>query len=184
MMRWMFPAALIGVLLLSGCADQGAASGASPTPTASTPTATATTPPNVTASPRPSGGATGDPTTPATEAPPATVEPSQPAPSTDPTDPAVPPAEAAFDAVVDACLSWQESLSQDAATFPATQAHAAELAAAGAAADAKWQTLASDMAGLVAIGTDTSSDAVAQGQQLFTDLSTQCGSVGVTVNAG
>ncbi|WP_146078223.1 hypothetical protein [Subtercola sp. Z020] len=177
----MFPAALIGVLLLSGCADQGASSGATPTPTVATPTATATTPPNVTASPRPTGDATTAPTAPATDAPPATVEPTQPA---TPTDPAVPSSEVAYDTVVDACTSWQDSLGQDAATFPATQAQAAQLAATAAAGDPKWQTLASDMAGLVAIGTDTSSDAVERGQQLFTDLSTQCGTVGVTVNAG
>ncbi|RFA08248.1 hypothetical protein B7R54_02660 [Subtercola boreus] len=86
--------------------------------------------------------------------------------------------------VVDACTSWQSSLSQDAATFPATQAQAAQSAAGAASSDSVWQPLASDMAELVALAGDTSSEGMAKGQELFTDLSTRCGEIGVTVSAG
>ncbi|RFA18794.1 hypothetical protein B7R25_13810 [Subtercola boreus] len=69
-------------------------------------------------------------------------------------------------------------------TFPSTQADAARRAASAAAGDGQWQTLATDMATLVSIGSEGSASAVAQGQELFTDLSTRCGDIGVTVSAG
>ncbi|CAN5300092.1 hypothetical protein BH09ACT6_BH09ACT6_27500 [soil metagenome] len=83
-----------------------------------------------------------------------------------------------------ACQSWQTSLGQDAVTFPVTQAEAAKHVEAAAAADSRWQALASDMQYLVSVVNDTSADALARGQEVFTDLTNQCLSAGVTVNGG
>ncbi|MDF2443720.1 MAG: hypothetical protein JWR01_1923 [Subtercola sp.] len=166
-MRWMVPVALVGVLLLAGCAGDKAPVGSSATPSATASSAAPT--PSLT------------PSLPPTATVPATSSPSVPptvAPDPQPTT-ATP-----LTLIVDACTAWQSSLSQDAATFPVTQAGAAQQAAGAAAGDAAWQPLASDMAGLVALAGDTSSEGTAKGQQLFTDLSTRCGAVGVTVSAG
>ncbi|RFA15727.1 hypothetical protein B7R21_03190 [Subtercola boreus] len=165
----MVPVALVGVLLLAGCAGDKAPGGSSATPSATGSTAT----------PMPTFTPSATPTAPATA-------PATPAPSVSPTSVPEPQPTTAtpLATIVGACTSWQSSLSEDAATFPVTQAGAAQQAAVAAAGDAAWQPLASDMAQLVALAGDTSSAGMETGQQLFTDLSTRCGSVGVTVSAG
>lgn len=163
-MRYSIPAALIGVLLLAGCASTGS-NGAGATTTPTSPVSASPTP-VVTPSATPSTTATTDPST-----------------SPEPTVPATPVATPLENATV-ACTQWQTSLGQDASTFPATQAKAAQLAQTAATADPQWQPLASDMTSLVALVGQTSDSAIAQGQQLFTDLGTQCTTAGVTVSAG
>ncbi|GGF11467.1 hypothetical protein [Subtercola lobariae] len=106
-----------------------------------------------------------------------TSSPTQiPAPGADPA--------AARANVVLACQAWQTSLSQDSSTFPATQAQALTIAQSAAAADAQWQPVVVTMQLLISLIPDTSAEGVAQGQKAFTGLGTECGAVGVVVNAG
>ncbi|MEF2978903.1 hypothetical protein [Subtercola sp. YIM 133946] len=157
--------ALAGTLALSACTGQAA-----PTPVPTTASAT------------PTHTATVAPTVPATATPTVTSSPTNPQ-TTSPTDPAD-PAAAARANVVSACETWQTSLSQDASTFPGTQAGALALAQSAAAGDAQWQPVVDTMQTLVSLIGDNSSAGVAKGQAAFTDLGNECQAVGVVVNGG
>jgi endoglucanase len=154
--------ALAASFALASCASDSAPQ-PSPSASSGTPRPTVTATPTATASPVPTTTS---------------------APTSSPTSPPADPAAAARAKVVTACQTWQASLSQDASTYPSTQAGALTIARSAAAGDAQWQPVVDTMQTLISLIGDNSSAGIAKGQQAFTDLGNECQAVGVVVNGG